>query len=462
MDISGNIYQEGSGLATTIRVFDNSWSFVQSTTSSSNGSYSITGLTDGETYYVQYMNTNSYKDIVLVFSHSGSTTQDVNFTGSYTPPYGLEVNFFHNSRNTSWKDIITDSSHSIAWHLIEKFQLPTFEWAILAGLTTRDIIWRIWNTNTRDIVWEIWEKWKNRIDTTWRIWPEPLSTPIEWILLAGNKIKTAWYVRAVEPIFGSFTDYTEDALLKHIFHIADFTPPDIYLGLSRSTVYEDGTNITEPGYGYERVLVDNWSPAQNREVFNQDPIVFPRATGYWGTITDWFLADSKTGGNILAHGKLWSDRTVDAPEIPRVKRGYLRVTMKSGAWFNSFANRMLDHMFNKDTYNMPDLYIALSTTTPNDDGSNITEPDSSEYARKRHNSWVMILTGIVGNDGKIQFDPVQDPDGWGYISDTVIFDSGSGGNPLLYGAFKTVFIGQDNYGDTGYAFPDKQYLVALD
>lgn len=75
-------------------------------------------------------------------------------------------------------------------------------------------------------------------------------------------------------------------------------------------------------------------------------------------------------------------------------------------------------------------FIGLSTTTPNADGSGVSEPADSAYARVQLSSLSTPSSGEITNSAAIAF-----PDStvaWGNISYFVIYDAKSGGNLLMY------------------------------
>lgn len=120
---------------------------------------------------------------------------------------------------------------------------------------------------------------------------------------------------------GSFTNYTENAILNEVFGGTAFTAPTtLYIGLSTTTVTETGGGITEPvGNNYSRVAVSNnltnfpttsTSTKQNGVAFN-----FPQASGNWGTVTYFFISDANSGGNIIAYDDLTIPKTVEANDI---------------------------------------------------------------------------------------------------------------------------------------------------
>lgn len=75
------------------------------------------------------------------------------------------------------------------------------------------------------------------------------------------------------------------------------------------------------------------------------------------------------------------------------------------------------------------LWIGLSTTTPNIDGTNVTEPSSSGgYARVKLTSLSEPSNGVVTNPNAIVFN--KSTTDWGVLSHYVIYDAQSGGNLL--------------------------------
>lgn len=130
-----------------------------------------------------------------------------------------------------------------------------------------------------------------------------------------------------------FFDFLEDKLLDHVFGAVAYTPPaTLYIGLSTTTVTDAGGNITEPsGNGYARVAVanntTNFPNSSGGAKSNGKPITFPAATGSWGTITDFFIADAATEGNFLTGGALGASQTVAAGETINFAVGALDITL---------------------------------------------------------------------------------------------------------------------------------------
>jgi len=133
----------------------------------------------------------------------------------------------------------------------------------------------------------------------------------------------------------SATNYYEREILKHTLLGTQLNVITPYFGLVQSSdPITDATTVPyEPsGNGYQRVdLLDCQSflglgaaavsafqlfdiNSTTETVTNYYGIIFPVATGTWGVIGQWFIADAASGGNILAYGNLSSTRAVNATE----------------------------------------------------------------------------------------------------------------------------------------------------
>jgi hypothetical protein len=115
---------------------------------------------------------------------------------------------------------------------------------------------------------------------------------------------------------GSFSNYLEEALLKHVFGITEYTQPTIYVGLSTADPTDDASGLAEPsGNGYSRVAHASWDADGQDEgkyqVSNDGAIDMGTADGgSWGTITHVAIFDAESGGNMLAYGALDASKTV--------------------------------------------------------------------------------------------------------------------------------------------------------
>lgn len=83
-----------------------------------------------------------------------------------------------------------------------------------------------------------------------------------------------------------------------------------------------------------------------------------------------------------------------------------------------------------------EMWIGLSTTAPNINGTNVTEPSpSAGYARVKLDMLSEPATGVVTNESTIEFN--ESTASWGTVTHFVIFDAQNGGNLLQYGALST-------------------------
>lgn len=103
-------------------------------------------------------------------------------------------------------------------------------------------------------------------------------------------------------------------------------------------------------------------------------------------------------------------------------------------------NELLDHVFGGADFTRPaTVYIALSTTTPADDGSNFTEPSGNNYSRPAVTNNVTNFPAASGgsksNGTEIAFP--QASGSWGTVTHFAVFDAISGGNQLGSGALTT-------------------------
>jgi hypothetical protein len=132
---------------------------------------------------------------------------------------------------------------------------------------------------------------------------------------------------------GSFADYLELKLLDLVFGAVAFTAPTpIFVGLSTTTITDAGANITEPsGNAYARVSVTNnatnWPAASAGSKSNGVAFTFPAATGAWGTITDFFISDASSGGNILAYGVLTTAKAINNGDTASFAIGDITITL---------------------------------------------------------------------------------------------------------------------------------------
>ena len=109
---------------------------------------------------------------------------------------------------------------------------------------------------------------------------------------------------------GRLADFYANKVLDMAFGKAANTFPDsLYIGLTSTQPTNIGENVTEPsGNNYSRVFCANdsamWPAANGRTKSNGQDVLFPAATGDWGTQSFFVLYDAPTAGNFIAYGEL--------------------------------------------------------------------------------------------------------------------------------------------------------------
>lgn len=98
-----------------------------------------------------------------------------------------------------------------------------------------------------------------------------------------------------------------------------------------------------------------------------------------------------------------------------------------------FLNCIMGNVF--QTQKSPGLpsrvYLGLSSTAPDVDGSGATEPSTSAgYARVELTSLDVPVNGVITNASEISFP--ESSDSWGTMTHFVIFDAPVNGNLLMF------------------------------
>jgi hypothetical protein len=132
-----------------------------------------------------------------------------------------------------------------------------------------------------------------------------------------------------------FTQFQQQRMLSRAFGSVAYTEPTVlYLGVSTTTINENGTGATPPtDVSYARVALDNnTSNWQNLSVGtgrqNAVPIEWVAATTNWGTITYVSIHDAPTGGNMLYYSELVTPKTVGIDDVLRADIGNVQIRIQ--------------------------------------------------------------------------------------------------------------------------------------
>lgn len=102
-----------------------------------------------------------------------------------------------------------------------------------------------------------------------------------------------------------------------------------------------------------------------------------------------------------------------------------------------FLNVVAGNVYASDTSTtLPtEYYIGLSTTAPNINGSNVSEPIGAGYSRVKLTSLSAPSGGVVTNTASVDFP--ESTASWGTATHFVIYDALTNGNLLQYGPLST-------------------------
>lgn len=141
----------------------------------------------------------------------------------------------------------------------------------------------------------------------------------------------------VEFSAGEISNYLANALLDFAYRNQSYTQPDTYVALCTATIADGdtGSSITEPGSGaYARKQVNDnggssptWNLVSSSLIDNTHDIVFPTATGDWGTMVAVGICDAATVGNLLFYDNDMVDKAVNTDDTAKFPAGDLDITM---------------------------------------------------------------------------------------------------------------------------------------
>lgn len=136
---------------------------------------------------------------------------------------------------------------------------------------------------------------------------------------------------------GSFSNYLENLLLDHVLGGVDSEaaiPAAVHIAVGTGTAGTDqdaGIANEVSGNNYSRVSVTrnqtNFPAASGGAISNGTAITFPQASGSWGTVTQVFIMDASTSGNLLAWGDLTVAKAVGANDTLSFAIGDLDLTL---------------------------------------------------------------------------------------------------------------------------------------
>lgn len=235
---------------------------------------------------------------------------------------------------------------------------------------------------------------------------------------------------------GSLTNVLENKILDHILGNTAYTQEaNLYLCMCVADPTDGATgasmNEVANANGYARTEITAFDVASNRATENTNDIIFPEATGSWGTVTHWAIVDNPTygSGEVIAYGSFSTSKSIIAGNIPQAAAGDIDIVVTAGGMTTYLANKILDHIFLNTTYAQPTIYVGVSTSDPGDTGSQVGEPSGNNYAREAVPDWDVASGGASENTNVITFNTASGS--WGTIAYVFLIDALTGGNMLM-------------------------------
>lgn len=203
-----------------------------------------------------------------------------------------------------------------------------------------------------------------------------------------------------------------------------------YIALSTTTPNYDGTNFTEPTGGYARqsVTASTFWSASSGTATSLVQVDYLASGSAWGTITYMGIFDALTLGNMLWFLPLDMAELIQDGDDSHFPIGDLQLSMSGGGFTNSFATIIIDDVANDGPPYTPSasLQMGLSTTAPNPNGTNFTEPVGANYNRasltNNATNFPAASGGVKTTGGAFTFPEATGS--WGTISHWGIFDGG--------------------------------------
>jgi hypothetical protein len=123
------------------------------------------------------------------------------------------------------------------------------------------------------------------------------------------------------------SNYLENALINVTLRATSYTAPTtVYVSLWTSDPTDAGSGTEVSGGSYARTSVTFAAPS-NGATTNSADVIFPTATGSWGTVTHIGINDAATSGNLLYHTPLDESKIIATGDILKIATGNLSVTL---------------------------------------------------------------------------------------------------------------------------------------
>lgn len=134
---------------------------------------------------------------------------------------------------------------------------------------------------------------------------------------------------------GSFADYCEEAVLKHVFKITQMTvPTNLYVALVNTTLTDTchGTalngEVTAGQGGYARKQCNTWVYTGGDTLSNSIALSFVQATtGYGKTLSFFAVCDHSSTGNAIVWGALGVSKKITTNDTAKFASKDIDITL---------------------------------------------------------------------------------------------------------------------------------------
>jgi len=124
---------------------------------------------------------------------------------------------------------------------------------------------------------------------------------------------------------GNLSDYLENKLLDHFLGTTSYTAPaSVYVALYTVAPTDStaGTEVTGGSYARQAATFDAASSGATQNDSNLDFADMPACT-----VVAIGIHDASTGGNLLVHGTLTANKSLDAGDTLRIATGDLDISI---------------------------------------------------------------------------------------------------------------------------------------
>jgi len=130
------------------------------------------------------------------------------------------------------------------------------------------------------------------------------------------------------------SDYLEQVIIDYFLNsngeFSTTSPANVYVALYTAAPSDSGGGTEVSGGSYARVDTGAFTAMTgitDGQTENTTEIAFTQATASWGEVTSIGLHDHISAGNLLYHGTLTANKTVDIDDTFKIAAGDLVITL---------------------------------------------------------------------------------------------------------------------------------------